>query len=193
MEDANNANNCFMDVLDENGIRTGEVCSKSKIHEMGKYHRAVHLYLLDKSNRLLLQRRSMFVDHYPGMFSISLTGHVDAGESSGDAVKREIGEELSFDPKNMDIEFLFSFKQSMTIRPNYIDKQFNDIFFCQHEFSTKDILFDQTVITEIKLVSLNEFAVMVANIKTDFSKVYAKEASDVMHFLRRKIGLNDPH
>ncbi len=130
-------NEPLIDVLDENGIRTGEVLSRKKIHEMGKYHRAVHLYLLDQSKQLLLQKRSNHVDHCPGMFSISLTGHVDAGESSYTALKREIYEGLGFCSKELEIEFFFSFKQSITINPFYIDRQFNDVYFCLHKFNIK--------------------------------------------------------
>lgn len=131
----------LIDVLDENGIRTGEVLSRKKIHEMGKFHRAVHLYLLDQSKRLLLQKRSNQVDHFPGMFSISLSGHVDAGESSYGALKREIREELGFTPEELKVEFLFSFKQSMTVNPSYIDRQFNDVYLCFHNFDVKEINF----------------------------------------------------
>jgi len=61
-----------IDVLDEHGNPTGEVLSRQEVHTQGKIHRAVHLYLFDKSNNLLLQRRSFNADHYPGMFSISV-------------------------------------------------------------------------------------------------------------------------
>jgi hypothetical protein len=60
----------LIDVLDEYGIRTGEILPRKEIHELGKVHRAVHLYLLSESNELLLQRRSYNTDHYPGMLSI---------------------------------------------------------------------------------------------------------------------------
>ncbi|MCC8416253.1 MAG: NUDIX domain-containing protein [Rickettsia endosymbiont of Gnoriste bilineata] len=99
------------------------------MHELGKVHRAVHLYLLSESNELLLQRRSYNTDHYPGMLSISMTGHVDAGESSSDALRRELREELGFNATDMKINFLFSFRQDVEVNPKYIDRQFNDVMF----------------------------------------------------------------
>jgi len=173
-----------IDVLDENGIRTGEVLSRKQIHEMGKYHRAVHLYLLDQSKRLLLQKRSSHVDHCPGLFSISLTGHVDAGESSYDAIRREIYEELGLCPEELEVKFLFSFKQSMTINPSYVDRQFNDVYICFHQFDVKEINFDQTAITELKLVSLDEFASLLAQENTDFSRIYSKEGYEVLYYIK---------
>ncbi len=52
-----------IDVLDECGLRTGKMLSKQEIHALGKLHRAVHLYLFDQANKLLLQRRSDHTDH----------------------------------------------------------------------------------------------------------------------------------
>lgn len=179
-------NEPLIDVLDENGIRTGEVLSRREIHEMGKYHRAVHLYLIDESKRLLLQKRSRYVDHFPEMFSISLSGHVDTGENSYSALKREIQEELGFFPEELKIEFLFSFKQSETINPFYIDRQFNDIYICFHRFDVKKINFDKNAITELKLVTLDEFANLIAQEKTDFSKIYAKEGHEVLYFIKNR-------
>lgn len=146
-----------IDVLNKQGIKTGEVLSRSEIHRQGKIHRAVHLYLLDGAGQLLLQRRSQHVDHYPGMFSISVTGHVDAGESSRDAVYRELEEELGISAVPGEIVFLFSYRQDVQLNPTYIDKQFNDVYVCQRSFNIEDLKFDCQVVSELKLVSLDAF------------------------------------
>ena len=113
-----------IDVLNDNGLRTGEVLPREEIHRLGKPHRAVHLYLLDLKGRLLMQQRSNQVDHYPGMLSMSLTGHVEAGESSSTALNREIEEELQLEPFRMRLHFLFSYRHDETLSPTYIDRQF---------------------------------------------------------------------
>ncbi len=176
-----------IDVLDEYGIRTGEILSRKEIHAQGKIHRAVHLYLFDKSNNLLLQRRSMDVDHYPGMFSISMTGHIDAGESSGQTVRRELKEELGLESTNAEIDFLFSFRQDAEISPTYIDRQFNDVYACWADFTIKDIKIQFKEVSEVKLVPFEEFNKMVAGGSETLAPVYEREAKDVVYFLRNRI------
>jgi 8-oxo-dGTP pyrophosphatase MutT (NUDIX family) len=68
-----------------------------------------------------MQRRVEQVDHYPGELSISLTGHVEAGENSSAALYREVQEELGLDSAIMKFEFLFSYRQDHTIHKTYID------------------------------------------------------------------------
>ena len=45
-----------IDVLDESGLRTGEVLSRPNIHRLGKLHRVVHLYLFDAKGGQHLSR-----------------------------------------------------------------------------------------------------------------------------------------
>jgi len=114
------SNDNKIEVLDWQGHKTGEVLDRKDIHKLGKIHRAIHLYVFDKNNKLLLQRRSKNVDHYPDMFSISVTGHVDAGEDSKEAAARELKEELNIDPDLVKIEFLFSLRQDFYLNTDYI-------------------------------------------------------------------------
>ena len=120
----------MIDVLDSSGNLTGEVLSRKEVHRLGKLHRAVQLYLLNEENKLLLQRRSELTDHYPSMLSISVTGHVDAGESSLEAVRRELREELGLNAENQDFKFLFSSRRDAALSPTYIDRQINDAYAC---------------------------------------------------------------
>lgn len=174
-----------IDVLNEQGIKTGEVLSRSEIHRQGKVHRAVHLYLLDGSGQLLLQRRSRHVDHYPGMFSISVTGHVDAGECSSEAVYRELEEELGINAAPGDITFLFSYRQDVHLSPTYIDRQFNDIYVFQRNFKLGKLHFAPQTISELKLVSLEAFEQLITDASSEIAPVYQEQASHIVALLKK--------
>ena len=60
-------------------------------------HLVVHLHVFDPEGRLLLQRRSAHKDLYPGRWDTAVGGHVAAGESVRQALKREALEELGLD------------------------------------------------------------------------------------------------
>lgn len=59
-------------------------------HEMGYPHAAVHLWLLDESNRVLLQKRSENKDSNPGYWDIAVAGHVGLLAQSEDELKAAI-------------------------------------------------------------------------------------------------------
>jgi isopentenyldiphosphate isomerase len=55
--------------------------------------RTVRIFVCNKSNQILLQKRSQFV-HKPGLLDMSAGGHVDLDESYIEAAQREVTEEL---------------------------------------------------------------------------------------------------
>ena len=151
----------MLDVIDSNGDPTGEVLSRKEVHRLGKFHRAVHLYLFNKENNLLLQRRSAYADHYPSMFSISVTGHVDAGERSIEAVRRALREELELHANHEDFRLLFSSRREEKLSPTYIDRQINDVYTCWLDFDIQNLSFSRTEVSEIQCVLLLRSQTMV--------------------------------
>ena len=55
---------------------------------------AIRLYIIDSKKNILLQYRTDKVDHMKNEVSLSVVGHVNAGETSTLAVVREVKEEL---------------------------------------------------------------------------------------------------
>jgi isopentenyl-diphosphate delta-isomerase type 1 len=86
----------LLSIVDENDQVIGQR-SRREIHALGLRHRAVHVLIFDRSGRLFLQKRSTHKDRNPGLWDSSAAGHVDAGESYGRCVLREIREELGID------------------------------------------------------------------------------------------------
>ncbi len=173
-----------IDVLDTTGKPTGEVLSKREIHARGKLHRAVHLYLFDRENNLLLQRRSPHVDYYPNRLSISVTGHVDAGETSQAAAQRELREELGIDIDTGQLKFLFSLRQDSTLGSHYIDRQFNDIYVCRFISEIPKIILNPNEVSEVQWVPFTTFEAMVKDPKSELASTYEVECDRVATWLK---------
>lgn len=81
-------------VVDENdniiGHRTRWECHSDK----NLIHRSVQVVLKDADGKLILQRRSLTKDLYPGMVTVSASGHVNKGESYELTANREMYEEI---------------------------------------------------------------------------------------------------
>ena len=177
----------MIDVLDSNGDPTGEVLSRKEVHRLGKLHRAVHLYLFNKENNLLLQRRSAYADHYPSMFSISVTGHVDAGERSIEAVRRALREELELHANHEDFRLLFSSRREEKLSPTYIDRQINDVYACRLDFDIQNLSFDPTEVSELKCVSLSHFKKIVESGDEEIVPVYGDDLKRVVPLVQERV------
>lgn len=173
----------LIDVLSESGLRTGEVLPRAEIHRLGKPHRAVHLYLFNSKNEVLLQKRALTVDHAPGCFGISVTGHVGAGEFSSDTVRREVEEELGLNGSRLRFDFLFSYFQEVILDGTYIDRQFNDVYVTRADIQPELLQFDRSEVSEVKFVPFESFREMALDESADFTSVYANECRDLVYFL----------
>ena len=87
----------LMDIVDEDGMPTGETVEREVAHKHGIRHRTSHVWLFRLHNgktQLLLQKRSLNKESYPGCFDISSAGHIPAGDGFLESALRELKEEL---------------------------------------------------------------------------------------------------
>ena len=49
----------LIDVLDENGVKTGEVLTRKEVHKRGLWHRAIAVAIINEQNEILIQQRSL--------------------------------------------------------------------------------------------------------------------------------------
>jgi isopentenyl-diphosphate delta-isomerase type 1 len=94
----------LFDVVDDEDNIVGKA-SREKCHENGLVHRSVMFFVFDSKKRVLVTKRTMNKDFFPGFYSIVLGGHVQAGESYGEAVEREIQEEIGISAEPYLISF----------------------------------------------------------------------------------------
>ena len=84
-------------LVDRNGIPTGQATREECHGNPSLLHLVVHLHVFDREGRLYLQKRSLTKDTNPGLWDTSVGGHVTAGEPVERALLREAREELDID------------------------------------------------------------------------------------------------
>ena len=87
----------YFDVVDQNGIPTGEVVERKQAHREGIPHRTSHVWIVRKKEgrvQILLQKRCKDKDSFPGCYDISSAGHIPAGVDFIPSALRELKEEL---------------------------------------------------------------------------------------------------
>lgn len=151
----------LIDVLDENGIKTGQVLTRKEVHKRGLWHRIIVVAIINEKNEILIQQRSNDKDKNPGMWDISVTGHLSAGQDSLTAATREISEEVSvslgYSVEVKDFRFMFSYRKEEKVSENHYDRQFYDFFILRQSGLTADnIRFQESEVQAIRFVDVSE-------------------------------------
>src|SRR3569833_2234884 len=89
----------LLEVFDALGNPTGRAKPRNTIHLNGDWHQAFHCWILRSGphgTEIVLQRRALTKDTFPGRWDASAAGHWRFGETAEQA-SREIAEELGIE------------------------------------------------------------------------------------------------
>lgn len=81
-------------VVDDNDAIVGYKTRYECHHDPSLLHRTVGAVIFNDKGELLLQKRSMTKDMDPGLWGISVAGHVTKGQTDDESISREMKEEL---------------------------------------------------------------------------------------------------
>jgi len=82
--------------------------SKQEAHEKALLHRAFSIFVVNDKNELMLQQRALHKYHSPGLWTNTCCSHQRDGESSLEAGRRRLQEEMGFvTPLTETISFIY--------------------------------------------------------------------------------------
>lgn len=87
----------YFDVVNTQGQPTGQTVSREAAHRDGILHQTAHVWVVRPAKtgyEILLQKRSMEKDSFPGQYDTSSAGHIPAGSAPLPSALRELREEL---------------------------------------------------------------------------------------------------
>jgi isopentenyldiphosphate isomerase len=96
----------YWDLYDEYGEHLGENIARGNPIPSNKFHRVIHIWIINENKEYLIQKRSTSVAWHPDKWSTTtgsvLSGNFDLLEEA----YRELLEELSLSKNEIDLEFL---------------------------------------------------------------------------------------
>lgn len=160
----------YLDILDKNGILTGKKKLRTEVHKDGDWHKAVHVWILNSKNQLLLQKRSANKDSYPNHWDISSAGHIPAGLDSLNSAIKEIKEELGIDIKKDELKYFFSTKIQIILNDgNFINNSFFDTYLLKKDLEIKNLKLRKEELSEVRWFDLNELEKEISNHNPNFA------------------------
>jgi isopentenyl-diphosphate Delta-isomerase len=100
---------------------------KLKAHELGLLHRAISVFVYNSKGEMLLQKRANNKYHSGGLWTNSCCSHPMPGESTEDAARRRLKEEMGM--RISDLNFVFSFLYKAELNNKLIEHELDHVFF----------------------------------------------------------------
>ncbi|WP_106793529.1 NUDIX domain-containing protein [Aquimarina sp. Aq78] len=147
----------LIDILHRTGEFTGEVKLKSEVHQLGLYHGSVHIWFFTDLGEIILQKRADDKDTYPGLWDISVAGHIGTGETPEDSAIREVKEEIGLSVSKNDLRFIGTYLAEKKPRPDLYDNEFHHIYLSRLDVSIKTLTLQKEEVSDLMLIQINEF------------------------------------
>ncbi len=183
MRAAQDPNELF-DIIDMTGAPTGAVKRRADVHRDGDWHRAIHVWVYgrgDDGEFLLLQRRGLDKDSWPGSFDAPAAGHLAAGETPEDAF-REVEEELGIAPDAS----LLRHAGTRVIAdegPDRMDREFEEVYLLRDDRPLEEYRPDPVEVDALARVPLKGWLAFLFGESTSIEATVMDAASRVVQSL----------
>ena len=174
----------FLEVYSPEGTKTGQKKSKSEIHRKGLFHSTVHVWIFTEEGNILIQKRSKKKELNPGVWDVSVAGHIKFNENIKKAAKRETLEETGININTKDLLKIGVYR-SINIHPTAIDKEFFHTYILKIDKNSINLGFKNNEVDDLKFISIEE---MESLIKKENNKIFIgknrKYYSDVLKSIK---------
>ncbi len=180
----------LLDICDEKGIPTGETVDRDIAHREGILHRTAHVWVVRKRDEgydVLLQKRSMEKESFPGLYDTSSAGHIPAGAEPLQSALRELKEELGIDAEGAQLSFAGIFRTQYEKEfhgKTFRDNEVTSVYVYQEPVDTDKLTLQKSEVDEVRWFDLDE---VWEEIKTDRRRICVP--ADGMGILRKYLGV----
>ncbi len=152
----------MLQVYDSEGNALNEGVSRLVAHSEGVLHGASHTYIYKwEANKLflLLQRRSLNKDSFPGCLDTSSAGHIEYGSDFLQTAKKELLEELGIDVDVNNLEELFTQRihsENIFHQKVFNDNEINVVYAVEMDLNESELELQASEVSEVVWMSAND-------------------------------------
>ncbi|MGK0414035.1 MAG: isopentenyl-diphosphate delta-isomerase [Polaribacter sp.] len=145
----------LIDILTPEGEPTGRTALKSDAHKNGWFHATVHIWFFTSDEKILLQKRAMSKKVFPGLWDISVAGHIGAGESILTSAKREVFEEIGLEIQEEDLIKIGTRVHQVSHKNGIQDNEHHHVFITELKVSLSELTIQIEEVDAIQLFNLD--------------------------------------
>jgi isopentenyldiphosphate isomerase len=152
----------YLDIVNENGSPTGEIINRNDAHRDGILHRTAHVWVVreaDGKKQILLQKRSMEKESFPGLYDTSSAGHIPAGAEPMESALRELQEELGIRAGEEDLAYAGIFRiqyEKVFHGKLFRDNEVTWVYVYRKPVEITGLVLQQSEVDEVRWFDLDE-------------------------------------
>lgn len=171
----------LIDILTPEGKPTGKTALKSEAHKNGWFHATAHIWFFTSDKKILLQKRALTKKVFPGIWDISVAGHIGAGEAILEGAKREVLEEIGLKLEDKDLVKIGTRIHQVEHENGIKDNEHHHVFIAELKVDLEKLTMQQEEVAGLELWELSVLKetknlknVLLPQFHTYYATVYDK-------------------
>ena len=154
----------YFDIVAEDGTPTGKTIDRDTAHSEGILHRTAHVWVVRNINgryEIMLQKRSMNKDSFPGKYDTSSAGHMPAGSEYVESAIRELDEELGIEATSDQLHYAGMFRTQYEKEFHgrlFKDNEVTKVFVYMEPVNIEELSLQESEVEEVRWFDLDEVA-----------------------------------
>lgn len=168
----------YVILVDEQDNEIGSM-EKMEAHQKGLLHRAFSIFIFNSNGELLLQQRAAEKYHSPLKWTNTCCSHQRKGESTSDAAKRRLKEEMGIE---CDLKTAYTFLYKADVGQGLIEHELDHVLIGYFDGSA--IPFNTNEVQAFKYESLDWIEKELALNPDQFTKWFIITFNDLKNFIQ---------
>ena len=141
--------------IDEKGFPTGDIINSNdkRAFEDGIFHLGADVWIINKNNKILIQKRSDKKRVYPNVWAMT-GGSVILGEKPVKTIVREAKEELDIDIDPSELRFMTKFRT---------ENVWIETYSLRHDYDISKMKLQENEVSDVKWATWEEINTLVEN------------------------------
>ena len=154
----------YLDIVTEDGTPIGKKVDRNTAHSDGILHRTAHVWVVRNINgryEIMLQKRSMNKDSFPGKYDTSSAGHMPAGSEYVESAIRELDEELGIEATSNQLHYAGMFRTQYEKEFHgrlFKDNEVTKVFVYMEPVNIEELSLQESEVEEVRWFALDEVA-----------------------------------
>ena len=175
-----------LDVLDENGNKTGIKKLRKLVHRDGDWHKTAFIFVVNDKGEIILQKRSQEKENDPNKWTASASGHLSAGDTDTEGAMRELSEEIGIKINENELNYLITVREQCDMpEKNMKIRHISNIYVVFKNTKAEDLKLQKEEVSEVKYVYYKDFEKMLTENKKEIVK-HDEIYSTLLKYLHEK-------
>ncbi len=142
------------DLYNSDRVKTDKIIKRGEAAPSGYYRLVVHACIFNSKGQMLIQQRQPFKSGWSNLWDITCGGSAIKGETSNQAVHRELLEEIGFD---------YDFSKSRPRITANFDEGFDDVYVINSDVDIDKLNLQYEEVQTVKWADYNEIVELIRN------------------------------